>query len=201
MAQDTVWDCLPGVRTRYVDERTPVNHLSKATDIITFPARTAIGVTSLGLRTTVRVLGWAAEHAFGQGPVSSTPTVRVPDARPTRPDVDPMAPTRTPPTPPPARKSPARKVPAGQVPLKSAPTPSLPQGVEAIDDAAEAAAPAPRTRTATKTAGKKTAAKKTAAKKTAAKKTTARKAPSKQAAVLAPALGLSEDEVTQLDKG
>jgi hypothetical protein len=54
--------------------------------------------------------------------------------------------------------------------------------------------------TATKTAAEKAPAKKTApAKKAAAKKAAAkkppRKAPSKQAAVLAPALGLSEDEV------
>ena len=37
------------------------------------------------------------------------------------------------------------------------------------------------------------------AKKTPAKKTAAKKAPSKKAAVLAPALGLSEDEVLQAD--
>lgn len=175
--------------------------ISTATRVITFPAR-----------TTLRLLGWAAEQAFGQGSAHSTSRANVPAARPIRPDVDPMAPTRTVPAPPPAKKAPARKapakkVPAGQVPLKSAPTPSLPAGVEAIDAAVEAAAPAPRSAPAkkapaTKTPAKKTAAtkapaKKTAATKTPAKKTAAKKAPSKQAAVLAPALGLSEDEVTK----
>ena len=53
-----------------------------------------------------------------------------------------------------------------------------------------------------KPAPSKTAAKKTAAKKTPAKKTPAKKAPSAQAAVLAPALGLSEAEVeAELDAG
>lgn len=55
-------------------------------------------------------------------------------------------------------------------------------------DEVPAAAPAK------KAPARKTAATKAPAKKTAARKT-ARKAPSKQAAVLAPALGLSEDEV------
>jgi hypothetical protein len=55
-------------------------------------------------------------------------------------------------------------------------------------DAVPAAAPAEEA------PARKTAAKKAPAKKAAAKKA-ARKAPSKQAAVLAPALGLSEDEV------
>ena len=171
-----------------------MNHLSKVTDIITFPARTAAGAAGLGLRTTTRALGWAAERAFGQAPVRP---VTVPDPRPTpTDDVDPMAPTRTAPTPPPARKAPARKVPAGRVPLKSAPTPSLPAGVEAMDEAAEAAAPAPATKAATKAPAKK-AARKAPAKKAPAKKV-AKRAPSKQAAVLAPALGLSEDEVAEV---
>lgn len=61
-----------------------------------------------------------------------------------------------------------------------------------VPDESAVSAPAP-TASAVKAPARKTAAKKAAAKKTAAAK--ARKAPSKQAAVLAPALGLSEDEV------
>ena len=56
-------------------------------------------------------------------------------------------------------------------------------------------AAAPVVKAPAKKAAAKKAASKTAAKKTAARKTAAKKAPSKQAAVLAPALGLSEDEV------
>ena len=177
-----------------------MNHLSsKVTDVITFPARTAVGAASLGLRTTVRVLGWAAEQALELAPGRTTPTVTVPDPRPAEPDVDPMAATRTPPPDAvptvPARKTPAKKVPAAQVPLKSAPTPSLPAGVEELDAALDdVVPPAP----AKKTPAKKTAAKKSTAKKTPAKKAPARKAPSKQAAVLAPALGLSEAEVADV---
>ena len=55
-----------------------------------------------------------------------------------------------------------------------------------VDLAGDVATPAP---------ARKAPAKKAAAKKAAAKKTAAKKAPSKQAAVIAPALGLSEDEV------
>ena len=178
-----------------------MNHLSsKVTDVITFPARTAVGAASLGLRTTVRVLGWAAEQALELAPGRATPTVTVPDPRPAEPDVDPMAATRTPPPDAvptvPARKTPAKKVPAAQVPLKSAPTPSLPAGVEELDAALDdVVPPAP----AKKAPAKKTAAKKAPAKKTTpAKKTAAKKAPSKQAAVLAPALGLSEAEVADV---
>lgn len=56
------------------------------------------------------------------------------------------------------------------------------------DLAADLATPAPAP-------ARKAPAKKAAAKKAPAKKAPAKKAPSKQAAVLAPALGLSEDEV------
>ncbi|NPC42891.1 hypothetical protein [Nocardioides sp. zg-1230] len=63
------------------------------------------------------------------------------------------------------------------------------------DLAADLATPAPAPAPARKAPAKKAAAKKAAAKKAPAKKTPAKKAPSKQAAVLAPALGLSEDEV------
>ena len=63
------------------------------------------------------------------------------------------------------------------------------------------AAPAPEKPAAQKPSAQKTAAKKTATKKPAAKKPAkkaARRAPSKKAAVMAPALGLSEDEAEDL---
>jgi hypothetical protein len=81
---------------------------------------------------------------------------------------------------------------SGTGPAPSAPWPGERTAPPPVDPAT--------TVTATKTAAEKAPAKKTApAKKAAAKKAAAkkppRKAPSKQAAVLAPALGLSEDEV------
>lgn len=181
-----VWTSYGGVRDLHTDERTPVHHISKATAVITFPARTAFAVASAGVRTTVRLVGWAAEQATGQTQARPTPTVVVPD---------PMEPTRTPPpaTGPATTTAPAKKVPASQVPLKSEPTPSLPAGVAEIDAALDEPAPAP----VKKAAAKKAPTKKAAAKKAPAKKAAARKAPSKQAAVLAPALGLSEDEVAE----
>lgn len=84
--------------------------------------------------------------------------------------------------------------PAAPWPERTAPPPVDPvvgTRTESTDvPADEVPAPAP----AKKAPARKTAATKAPAKKTAAKKA-ARKAPSKQAAVLAPALGLSEDEV------
>ena len=172
-----------------------MNHISKATAVITLPARIAFAVASTGVRTTVRLVGWAAEQAARQPGPPNAPLAPVPAPRATEPDVDPMEPTRTPPPAmvPPVKRAPAKKVPASQVPLKSAPTPSMPAGVEAIDAALEVPVPAP----AKKAAVKKAAVKKTPAKKTPAKKTATRKAPSKKAAVLGPALGLSEDEVAE----
>ena len=168
-----------------------MHHISKATAVITLPARTAFAVASAGLRTTMRLVGWAAEQATGQPGPRTAPPSSVPVPRAAEPDVDPMEPTRTPPPAvvPPVKKAPAKKVPAGEVPLKSAPTPSLPAGVEEIDAALEVPEPTPV---------KKAAAKKAPAKKAPAKKAPAKKAPSKQAAVLAPALGLSEDEVADV---
>jgi DNA-binding protein HU-beta len=193
-----------------------VNAISKVTGVITFPARTALGAASVGVRTTARVLGWAAhragrpahEHSTSQWPSDPVTVVRAPD-------VDPMAPTRIPPRQAPATKAPARKVPAGQVPLKSAPTPSLPaalRAVEASDDVTATKAPAKKAAakktTATTAPAKKAAAKKTtattapakkaAATKAPAKKTAAKKAPSKQAAVLAPALGITEAQAVEV---
>jgi hypothetical protein len=184
-----------------------VSHISKVTDIITFPARTAVGAAGLGIRTTARVLGWAAERVVGQAlaggpsaPVAAAPTTfdpilpdpitPDPGPGPAASDIDPILGSRTTQAKPPAR----RKVPAGEVPLKSAPTPSLPAALESFDelDDVPEPVPAPATR---KASGKKAAATRSPAKKTAGKKAQAKRAPSKQAAVLAPALGLSEDEV------
>lgn len=198
-----------------------MHHISKVTDLITFPARTAVGAARFGIRTTGRVLGWAAEQVVAaasdrgsSAPPAAPVTTPAAPAAPVdsaaesaTPAVDPMLGTRTPPAPTTAattaarttakKAAPRKKVPAGRVPLKSAPTPSLTPALEAFDEAHEAydepAAPAAR-----KTPPKKTAGKKAAAKKAAAKKAPVRKAPSKQAAVLAPALGLSEDEVADV---
>jgi hypothetical protein len=172
-----------------------VSNISKVTDVITFPARTAVGTARLGLRTTGRILGWAAEQAVGrtsdQGvsvPAPAAPGADPVDPEPatSTPEVDPMLGTRTPPAAAsakkaPARKAPAKKVPAGQVPLKSAPTPSLTPALESFDEMDDVPEPTPITSRA--------------AKKAPARKTAAKKAPSKKAAVLAPALGLSESEV------
>jgi DNA-binding protein HU-beta len=215
VAHATVWDRVRGVRTvdAAPDERTPVSHISKVTDVITFPARTALGAARLGIRTTERVLGWAAEQvvaaASDPGPSVPAPAAPVPapvdtESEPTTPDVDPMLGTRTPPTATTTKTTaakkagPRKKVPAGQVPLKSAPTPSLTPALEAFDEADDV--PEPVAPSVKKAAAKKTSAKKTPAKKTSAKKAPAKKAPSKKAAVLAPALGLSEAEVAETEQ-
>lgn len=165
-----------------------MHQLRKVAAVITFPARTTVGAARLGMRTAGHLLGWAAEQVVGKAPDrSSAAHVTVPDApvstgvaTPDE-DVDPMAPTRTAPAPAPAA-APARKVPASEVPLTSAPTPSLPAALESFDELDDVSEPVPTPVT----------------KKAAAKKAPARKAPSKQAAVLAPALGLSEDEVAAI---
>ena len=111
-----------------------MNPLRTAASAITHPVRTAgflagasFGVARTGVRTTARVVGWAAERAAGHG---------------------------------------AEPVVVDEMPATRVPAPS-----------------------ATKTAPAKAAP----AKKTPAKKS-ARKAPSKKAAVVAPALGLTEEE-------
>ena len=187
-----------------------MSHISKVTDVITFPARTAFGAARLGIRTTERVLGWAAEQVVGaasdRGPSVPAPAVPV-DTEPERttPDVDPMLGTRTPPAPTTAtqtsakKAAPRKKVPAGQVPLKSAPTPSLTPALESFDEADDV--PEPVAPAVKKSPAKKAATKKAATKKAAAKKAPAKKAPSKKAAVLAPALGLSEAEVAETERG
>ena len=189
-----------------------MHHISKVTDVITFPARTAFGAARLGIRTTERVLGWAVEQvvaaASDRSPSVPAPAAPAAPAAPVdtvtsepapTPDIDPMLGTRNPPAATTAKKTaPRKKVPAGQVPLKSAPTPSLTPALEMFDEADDVVEPvAPAAR---KAPAKKAPAKKAAAKKAAAKKAPAKKAPSKKAAVLAPALGLSEAEVAETEQ-
>lgn len=143
-----------------------MNPIRHATALIQLPAHlaaaaagTAAGLASAGLRTTVRVAGWAVERTTGSSP-APTDTSWVRDAPPV---VVPDPPT-----------------PAGEVPA----TPERAPGEEA-----------PATEVPARSAAVKTAAaKKAPAKKVPSKKAAARKAPSKKAAVVAPALGLSEAE-------
>jgi DNA-binding protein HU-beta len=174
-----------------VEEELTVNAVSRAARAVTHPVHTAgslagrtvgmtLGAAKVGVRTTARVVGWAVERAGGPTPQHPSETYSAVTVPP------------VPVTPPEPAPAPARKVPANEVPLKSAPTPSLPAGVEDLDAAVDDV-PQP-----TRAPARKSAAKKSPAKKTAARKTSARKAPSKQAAVLAPALGLSEAEVAEV---
>ncbi len=91
VAHATVWDERAGYLLGTPDERTPVHHISKVTDVITLPARTAFAVANVGVRTTVRLVGWAVEQAFGQA------TGRGPGTSPRRPTVTPV-PSRVPPS-------------------------------------------------------------------------------------------------------
>jgi hypothetical protein len=138
-----------------------VNHISKVAGVITRPARTvagaSVGVAAAGLRTTGRVLGWAAGRAVGAAPQTPASSPRSGDEHDT--GTAPIESVLGVVQEPPAKKAPAKKA------------------------------------TAPKAPAKKAAAKKAPAKKAAAKKAPARKAPSKKAAVMAPALGLTEDEV------
>ncbi|GAA5117384.1 hypothetical protein GCM10023339_28150 [Alloalcanivorax gelatiniphagus] len=153
-----------------------MNPIRTAAGVITHPVRTAgflagasLGVARTGVRTTARVVGWAVERATGPGAEPSGPW-------PTDP-VD---------------ETPAE--PEERAPID----PML--GTRTPAPAAEAAAakttekPAAKKATATKSTAKKTASK--TASKTAKK--SARRAPSKKAAVMAPALGLTETEAEDL---
>lgn len=91
---------------------------------------------------------------------------------------------------------------SGASPAPAGPWPgerTAPAPVDPVVDTRTTATDVPADEMAAAAPAKKAPAKKTPAKKAAAKKTAAtkvaRKAPSEQAAVLAPALGLSEDEV------
>lgn len=134
-----------------------MNPISKVAGVITRPARTvagaSVGVASAGLRTTGRVLGWAAGRATGAHPQAPASSPRSGDEHDT-----------------------------GTAPVESV------LGVARQEPPAEHAP-------TNKATAAKAPAKKAAAKKAPAKKAPARKAPSKKAAVMAPALGLTEDEV------
>ncbi|WP_299932064.1 hypothetical protein [uncultured Nocardioides sp.] len=147
------------------------------TRLLTLPAHaaaavigTSVGVATTGVRTTARVVGRVIEQVSGSGSAPSRPWPG------------------------------ERTTPSPVAPVPSTPTTAAGRAAaEAPATTTAATTSAAKTTTAKKAPAKKVPATKTAAKKTAAKKTaakkTARKAPSKQAAVLAPALGLSEDEV------
>ncbi|WP_322921463.1 hypothetical protein [Nocardioides renjunii] len=162
-----------------------MNPLGKVTAAITHPARTvgavagatvgaSVGVATAGLRTTARVVGWAVERAAGT--VAEHGASSVPAPRPAQDTLTAEEPTSA------ATSSGTSDV-----------SPEAPAMASAEKAPAERAAA--KKAPATKAPAKKAAAAKAPAKKAAAKKAPAKKAPSKQAAVLAPALGLTEDEV------
>jgi hypothetical protein len=149
-----------------------VNPIRLVSGAVTLPAHaaaavigTSVGVATTGVRTTARVVGRVIEQVSGSGRAPAAPW---PADRPT--------------------PSPAAPVPGARTTVADVAAPEAPA------TEAPATMPAATKAPATKAPAKKPAAKKAATKKTAAKKS-ARKAPSKEAAVLAPALGLSEDEV------
>ena len=146
-----------------------MNPIRLVTGALTLPAHAAAAVigTSVGVATTgARTTARVVGRVIEQVSGSgSAPAAPWPGERTAPPPVEPVVGSRTP---------------ATDVP---------------VDLAGDVATPAPATSAPAKKAPAKKTASKTAAKKTAARKTAAKKAPSKQAAVIAPALGLSEDEV------
>lgn len=153
-----------------------MNPIRLVTGALTLPAHaaaavigTSVGVATTGARTTARVVVRVVEQVSGTGsaPAAPWPAERT-APQPVEP-VEPVEPVDTPVTP-------------------TVSTTRADVRADSPVDEVPAAVPA------RKAPAKRAPATKTAAKKTAAKKA-ARKAPSKQAAVLAPALGLSEDEV------
>ena len=149
-----------------------MNPIRLVSGAVTLPAHaaaavigTTVGIATTGARTTVRVLGRVIEQVSGS---EAVPARSWPADRSA--PVDATAPTT----------SPATSASA------TAPAPATPESPVATAAAIT---------TATGTAPAKKAAKKAPAKKAAARKAPAKKAPSAQAAVLAPALGLSEAEV------
>lgn len=168
-----------------------MNPIRTATGLIQLPAHaaaaamgTAAGVATTSARTTARVIGWAARRVAGTPPQQSSwapgATARTTDSpvghapgqhvaaghvAAAREVVEPATPTTAPQT---VAEAPAKKAPATKATAKRA-----------------AAKKAPAT---------KAAAKKAAAKKAPSRKAPAKKAPSRKAAVVAPALGLSEAE-------
>lgn len=135
-----------------------MNPIRHATALIQLPAHlaaaaagTAVGVATAGVRTTVRVVGWAVDRASGSSPAPATTTW-----------------------------------------VRQAPPVVVPDEPSPADEAPATPAPAREPRSATPTAA--TAAKKATPRKAAPRKAAPKKAPSKKAAVIAPALGLTETE-------
>ena len=172
-----------------------VNPIRLVTGALTLPAHaaaavigTSVGVATTGVRTTARVLGRVIEQVSGAKPApdarwaadrrSSTGAAPVPGTR--------TATGQAPTTEPPAAPQPPTATTAPATAARVTPAPAAPAPVKTAAAGTAGAKKAPAT---------KTAAKRTPAKKAAARKSPAKKASSKQAAVLAPALGLSEAEV------
>ena len=153
-----------------------MNPIRTATGLIQLPAHaaaaamgTAAGVATTGARTAARVLGWAARRVAGTPPQQS-----------------PWAPGST------ARTTDS---PVGHAPGQHVAAEHVVPAHEVVEPATPATAVKATTpRTTAKAPAKKAPAKKAPAKKAAAKKAAAKKAPSRKAAVVAPALGLSEAE-------
>lgn len=168
-----------------------MNPIRTATGLIQLPAHaaavamgTAAGVATTSARTTARVIGWAARRVAGTPPQQSSwapgATARTTDS--------------------PVGHAPGQHVAAGHVAaareVMEPATPTTAQ--QTVAEAPAKKAPAKKA-TAKRAAAKKAPATKAAAKKAAAKKAPSRKAPAKKApsrkaAVVAPALGLSEAE-------
>jgi hypothetical protein len=148
-----------------------VNPIRTATGLIQLPAHaaaaavgTAAGLATTSARTTARVIGWAARRVAGTPPQQS-----------------PWAPGSTAQT--------------ADSPIEDAPVESAPAESEVVEPATRASAPTATAPQATATApAKKAPARKAPGKKAPAKKAPVRKAPSRKAAVVAPALGLTEAE-------
>ena len=140
---------------------------------------TSVGLASTGVRTTARVVGRAVEQVSRGG--------HAPSAPPAPWDADRRRTSVPTPAPPPAATP-------NPVPVTEAPA----TGAAPVDTlATEPATTTAATKAPAKAPAKKAPATKAPAKKAAKKtaKKAAKRAPSKQAAVLAPALGLSESEV------
>jgi hypothetical protein len=151
-----------------------VNPIRLVSGAIALPAHAAaavlgasVGVATAGARTTARVVSRVVERASG---TESVPYGSWPGARPAPSEAEPTFGTRPAPAETPAAPAPAATAApaATKAPARKAP---------------EKKAPATRA-----------TAKKAPARKAPARKKPAKKAPSAQAAVLAPALGLTEAE-------
>ncbi len=157
--------------------------ISKLAGAITHPTRTltsaagtTLGVAAAGLRTVGGVAGWVLERTAGGSAQPSSPWTRA--------------------------GADAGSVPVGDVPAVPVPEePSEEESAPVTTGTRAARTPATKGGAARKAAPAKATARKTPSGKLPAKKAPAKRAPSKQAAVLAPALGLTEDEVEQVTKG